>query len=103
MPPEIVAHENYGPCVDIWSAGVMTYIMLCGRPPFFGASKDEVYKSIQYDELKMNSKEWDKISEEAKNFVQICLNKDKNKRATSEELIKHTWFQDSYEGSLVGE
>ena len=61
----------------------MTYIMLCGRPPFFGASKDEVYKSIQNDELKMESKEWDKISEDAKDFVQLCLIKDKNKRATS--------------------
>jgi calcium-dependent protein kinase len=103
MPPEIVAHESYGSCVDIWSAGVMTYIMLCGRPPFFGNSKDDVYKSIQYDQLKMDSKEWDKISEDAKDFVQLCLNKDKDRRATSEQLINHAWLKDSVDGTSVGE
>lgn len=87
MPPEICKHETYGPSVDIWSAGVMTYIMLCGRPPFFGSSKDDVYRAIQNDVLKMNSREWDKISPEAKDFVILCLNKNKNQRATSEQLI----------------
>ena len=46
MPPEIVNHESYGASVDIWSAGVMTYIMLSGRPPFFGPTKDDVYRAI---------------------------------------------------------
>ena len=58
MPPEIVKHEKYTSKVDVWSAGVVAYILLCGRPPFFGTSKDEVYNSIKEDLLSFDAREW---------------------------------------------
>ena len=48
MPPEIVSEEKYNTKVDIWSAGVVAYILLTGEPPFFGESKIEVYNNIKY-------------------------------------------------------
>lgn len=47
MPPEIIKNEKYDSKVDVWSAGVVVYIMLTGKPPFYGASKDAVYKAIK--------------------------------------------------------
>ena len=43
MPPEIVKHEKYDSKADVWSAGVVTYVMLCGKPPFFADTKEGVY------------------------------------------------------------
>ena len=47
MPPEIVMKHKYDEKVDIWSAGVVTFILLSGKPPFVGNTKDEVYNSIK--------------------------------------------------------
>ena len=62
MPPEIVTNQKYCAKVDIWSAGVVIYTLLCGHPPFNGRSKDDVYKSITNDPLKFNSKQWNTVS-----------------------------------------
>lgn len=64
--------------MDIWSAGVVLYIMLCGRPPFIGSNKEEVYKAIQKNEINFESQEWLSISSYAKDFIQKCLIKDPN-------------------------
>ena len=92
MPPEIVKHEKYTSKVDVWSAGVVTYILLCGRPPFFGTTKDEVYKSIKEDVLSFKSKEWAKISQDAQEFISLALNKDPDQRSTAEDLLNHKWI-----------
>jgi serine/threonine protein kinase len=47
MPPEIVMRQKYDSKVDVWSAGIVAYILLCGRPPFTGLTKEEVYNEIQ--------------------------------------------------------
>ena len=46
MAPEIVQEENYTEKVDVWSLGVITYILLSGRPPFFGKKKEQIFESI---------------------------------------------------------
>lgn len=55
MPPEIVNHQKYDSKVDIWSAGCVTFVMLTGKPPFFGSSKAEVYKAIAEQELEIEN------------------------------------------------
>jgi serine/threonine protein kinase len=47
MPPEIVKNDPYNDKVDVWSAGVVTYVLLTGKPPFYGNNKDEVYEAIK--------------------------------------------------------
>ena len=58
MPPEIIQNKQYDSAVDVWSAGIVVYIMLSGKPPFFGTTKDEVYAAIKEKSLEFPSKEW---------------------------------------------
>lgn len=51
MPPEIVLSKNYDHKVDVWSAGVVTYVLITGKPPFYGKSKEELYLAIKNNEL----------------------------------------------------
>jgi serine/threonine protein kinase len=58
MPPEIVKHEKYDSKADVWSAGVVTYVMLCGKPPFFADTKEGVYQAIREGILNMEGPPW---------------------------------------------
>jgi calcium-dependent protein kinase len=62
MAPEVLK-ENYDEKCDVWSAGVILYIMLCGYPPF-NASKDElIFEKIKKGEFQFKPKDWKNISE----------------------------------------
>ena len=76
MAPEIVNHMKYDQKVDIWSAGVVTYILLSGKPPFFGNTRNDVYNAIVDQKLNLDLPELMNISEDAKEFLQLCLAKD---------------------------
>ena len=69
MSPEIVMRKKYDPKVDTWSAGIVAYILLCGRPPFTGTNKEEVYEAIKYNKLPFQSSEWMFVSDNAKDFL----------------------------------
>ena len=69
MPPEIVNHKEYNSQVDVWSAGVVAYVLLTGKPPFFGTDKDQVYKKINHSDPPMESMEWKIITNDAKDFI----------------------------------
>jgi serine/threonine protein kinase len=73
MAPEIVSEEPYDQKVDIWSTGVIAYILLSGRPPFRGKSKQEIFKNIQTSELAFDHEIWKKVSDEAKDFIRLAL------------------------------
>ena len=62
MPPEVVRNDVYDMKVDIWSAGIVTYMLLTSRPPFYGAEKAEVYRAILEDPLTFDEKDWSNIS-----------------------------------------
>lgn len=93
MAPEIVREENYDQKVDIWSMGVITYILLCGRPPFRGRSKQEIFHSITSGELLFDHPIWDKVSNEAKDFIKKALAKDRNHRPNASEMLDHPWIR----------
>ena len=75
MPPEIVRQQRYDSKVDVWSAGAVAHILLSGRPPFMGQTKEAVYKSIKEDPLNFSLKEWKNISVVAQDFVEKALRK----------------------------
>jgi len=92
MAPEIIRGDPYGPEVDIWAIGVITYVMLAGFPPFDGENDVEVFASILAIRYDFPSPEWDKISSEAKNFIQSILVDSPSQRLTAMDCLQHPWI-----------
>ena len=91
VAPEVLKGEYDEKC-DIWSIGAMTYLMLCGDPPFTGSSNNEIFKKIVKNELKFNPYKWKNISSSAKDFVKLCLNKKASERPSASKAVDHKWF-----------
>ena len=80
MAPEIIKEKKYDQRVDIWSCGVIAYILLSGRPPFRGKAKQEIFNSIENSPLKFDHPIWDRLTKESKDFIKLALEKDYTKR-----------------------
>ena len=91
IAPEVLK-GNYDEKCDIWSIGALTYIMLCGEPPFKGKSNNEIFMKIIKEPIKFNPYKWNNLSENSKNFIRNLLNKDPNKRPNAMEALGHIWF-----------
>ena len=65
MAPEILEEKKYDTRVDIWSIGIISYILLCGRPPYRGRSREDMFKALQGWELSFEADYWSKVSKEA--------------------------------------
>ncbi|XP_078612251.1 peripheral plasma membrane protein CASK-like isoform X4 [Branchiostoma floridae x Branchiostoma japonicum] len=93
MAPEIVRRDPYGKPVDVWSVGVMLYILLSGNLPFNG-TKDRLFDAIVKGRYHMNPRQWDHVSEQAKDLVARMLELDQNERITVHETLQHPWIKD---------
>jgi len=95
VAPEVLRGTGYTNKVDIWSIGVVTYVMLCGSPPFYGVDDKEVFLKILQADYKFFSPEWDSISQEAKEFIQVLLVLDPNCRPTAQQCLHAPWIQNT--------
>jgi serine/threonine protein kinase len=93
MAPEIINGDTYGDRVDIWSTGILTYIMLCGYPPFHAKGRAALFKKILESEPDFKGKCWKNISDEAIEFIKLMLEKDPEKRPSAKELLDHQWIK----------
>ena len=89
VAPEVLKGKYNEKC-DLWSIGVMTYMMLCGKPPFFG-STDQILALIKKGEWSFNNN-FKNVSDSAKDFITQSLNMDPDSRPSAEEALKHEWF-----------
>ncbi|XP_022954917.1 calcium-dependent protein kinase 10-like [Cucurbita moschata] len=94
MAPEVLK-RNYGPEVDLWSAGVILYILLCGVPPFWAETEQGVALTILRGVLDFKREPWPHISESAKSLVQQMLEPDPKKRLTAQQVLDHPWLQNA--------
>ncbi|TYI04165.1 hypothetical protein ES332_A11G396400v1 [Gossypium tomentosum] len=94
MAPEVLK-RNYGPEIDIWSAGVILYILLCGVPPFWAESEQGVAQAILRGLIDFNHDPWPNISESAKSLVQQMLEPDPKLRLTAKQVLEHPWLQNA--------
>ena len=92
IAPEVLK-ENYNEKCDIWSCGVILYILLCGYPPFNGNSNVDIYHNIQNNPPYFNGEEWKDITREAIDLIKCMLNKIPNKRFSAEQCLNHKWFK----------
>uniref|UniRef100_A0A0K8TXV6 Calcium/calmodulin-dependent protein kinase type 1 n=1 Tax=Bactrocera latifrons TaxID=174628 RepID=A0A0K8TXV6_BACLA len=92
VAPEVLAQKPYGKAVDVWSIGVISYILLCGYPPFYDENDANLFAQILKGEFEFDSPYWDEISESAKSFIQnlMCVNVDK--RYTCKQALAHPWI-----------
>jgi len=95
VAPEVLNAEGYDKEVDMWSVGVITYILLCGFPPFYSDSVPEVFEQIMKAEYDYPEEYWDEISAEAKDFIDHLLVVDVSKRLTAEQAQDHPWLKAS--------
>ncbi|CAI5702446.1 unnamed protein product [Peronospora effusa] len=91
VAPEILEGKPYGKTVDIWSIGVITYILLCGYPPFHDDNHNALFKKIKKGTFQFDSPYWDHVSDDAKDLISQMLVVDPEKRATVDQLLAHRW------------
>lgn len=82
IAPEILAGEYTEKC-DIWSCGVILYILLCGRPPFDGENDDEILENVSKGVYKVSGPIWSRVSAEGIDLVKKMLNFDQYKRISA--------------------
>jgi len=92
VAPEVLKNEPYDKAVDMWSLGVILYILLCGFPPFYHESTAALYKQIKKGEYDFPAPYWTDISEAAKDLVRKLLTVDPKKRFTAKDVLAHAWI-----------
>ena len=97
VAPEIIETNNakYSKAVDLWSLGVVLFVMLSGNQPFFDQSQTEIFNKIRHSNYEFKSPIWDNISDEAKDLISQLLCVDVHKRYTAEQVLHHPWLQNN--------
>mmetsp|Transcript_16678 Transcript_16678/g.23614 ORF Transcript_16678/g.23614 Transcript_16678/m.23614 type:complete len:718 (-) Transcript_16678:3-2156(-) len=98
MAPEVIkGHHN--PCAcDMWSIGVIAYLLLCGYPPFTGQDKEKLKWQITHGTYKFHESSWGKISLLAKSFITRLLVRNPQERMTAAEAQHHPWLSNDIKG-----
>lgn len=96
MAPEVIqSNENmalYGKAVDMWSAGVVLFILLGGYPPFYHENESVMFDHIRHGRFGFDEEVWRTISSCAKDLIQKLLSVDPISRFTAEQCLEHPWF-----------
>lgn len=100
IAPEVLSRK-YNYKVDIWSCGVILYIMLVGYPPFNGTTANEIMEQVRLGKYSLSGSDWQSISKEAKDLIKKMLTYDPDKRLNAFDAIKHVWFNKFRESTSV--
>ncbi|XP_020108493.1 calcium/calmodulin-dependent serine/threonine-protein kinase 1-like isoform X1 [Ananas comosus] len=96
VAPEVL-HRSYGTEADMWSIGVIVYILLCGSRPFWARTESGIFRAVLKAEPSFDEPPWPSLSAEAKDFVRRLLNKDYRKRMTASQALCHPWIREAQE------
>ncbi|KAK9162151.1 hypothetical protein Syun_003053 [Stephania yunnanensis] len=93
VAPEVL-RKHYGPESDVWSAGVILYILLSGVPPFWAETESGIFRQILQGKLDFESDPWPRISDSAKDLIRKMLDRNPKNRPTAHEVLCHPWIVD---------
>lgn len=92
MAPEVINAHDYSQQCDIWSIGVIMYLLLCGEPPFLASSEEKLFELIRKGELHFEDPVWESISDCAKSVLKQLMKVDPAHRITAKELLDNQWI-----------
>merc|ERR1712039_824863 len=92
VAPQVLAGK-YGFECDVWSCGVLMYILLCGYPPFFGETDADVLSKVRLGNYSFNAADWKNISEDAKNLIRMLLKMNPRDRYSTDQALNHEWIK----------
>ncbi|GKV23206.1 hypothetical protein SLEP1_g32963 [Rubroshorea leprosula] len=98
VAPEVLRH-NYGAEADIWSAGVILYILLCGEPPFWAENEEGIFQAILRGHLDFSSNLWSSISRSAIDLVRKMLKANPKERLSAVDVLNHSWMREDGDAS----
>jgi len=88
-----VLQGRYDKSCDIWSCGVIMFIMLCGYPPFYGDTDAEVLAKVKTGNFAFNNSHWKSVSEDAKDLIRKMLKMNPEERITAKDTLNHVWVK----------
>lgn len=98
VAPEVLNRKS-GPESDVWSIGVITYILLCGRRPFWDKTEAGIFNEVLKKKPDFREKPWPSISSSAQDFVKKLLVKDPHMRLTAAQALSHPWVKEGGDAS----
>merc|ERR1719223_1732831 len=101
VAPQVLAGK-YDQMSDMWSIGVIMYVMLCGYPPFFGETDADVLAKVRLGNFSFNAADWKNISEDAKGLIRLLLKMNPKDRHTAEQALNHIWIKDKAPRAVPG-
>lgn len=92
VAPEVLMGMGYNEKVDVWSAGVIMYIMLAGFAPFYGESAAEIFEAVLRGNLRFPTRVFRSVSPAAKDLLRKMLCRDASRRLSAEQVLRHPWI-----------
>ena len=105
VAPEILKRVKYGAAVDMWSVGVLTYILLGGYPPFYDDDQNRLYAKIKSGNYEFHEDYWGNVSKEGKDLIMRLLTVNPGDRIKAQEALGHPWISadaEKLKGSDLG-
>ncbi|XP_028058670.1 CDPK-related kinase 7-like [Camellia sinensis] len=96
VAPEVL-HRSYGTEADMWSIGVIAYILLCGSRPFWARSESGIFRAVLKADPSFDEAPWPSVTSDAIDFVKRLLNKDYRKRLTAAQALSHPWLVNDHD------
>lgn len=92
VAPEVLNLQGHGKPVDIWSTGIISYVLLCGYTPFRSQDPADLQRETTAAKVEFHDRYWQNVSDEAKHFIRRLLNPDPLKRPTAAEALQDPWL-----------